>query len=95
MAIQSRLTSAAAAWNKSQRTKRMTAATMSRWITFVGPPVFGVSPFEISSYRRVGGSTHFGFDTLDRIGEVITNKAKQRLDGGGQLSDSSATRLQG
>ncbi len=37
MAIQSRLTSAPAAWNKSQRTKRMTAATTSKWITLVYP----------------------------------------------------------
>ena len=32
MAIQSRLTNAAVAWNKSQRTKRITAATIKKWI---------------------------------------------------------------
>jgi len=32
MAIQSRLTNAAVAWNKSQRTKRITAATIRKWI---------------------------------------------------------------
>jgi len=33
MAIQIRLTKAPAAWNKSHKTNRITAATSSRWIT--------------------------------------------------------------
>lgn len=96
IAIQIRLTSAPAAWNKSQRTKRITAATMSRWITlsYLLWLLFIVLRNVDPRSWRARLSAHVGLDTHDGVGHVITDAGWQRLDGVGHVTENPATTLE-